>query len=43
MPIFLDCPYSEKNEAKKLGAKFDWAEKKGFIPPALKPSPLRNG
>ncbi|RKZ52053.1 MAG: DNA primase, partial [Candidatus Parabeggiatoa sp. nov. 3] len=35
MSIFLDCPYSEKDEAKKLGAKFDWAEKKWFIPPGL--------
>ncbi len=34
-PIFLDCPYSEKDEVKKLGAKFDWTEKKWFIPPEL--------
>jgi exodeoxyribonuclease VII large subunit len=40
MPIFLDCPYSEKDEAKKLGAKFDWAEKKWFIPPGLETEPF---
>jgi exodeoxyribonuclease VII large subunit len=34
-PIFLDCSYSEKDEVKKLGAKFDWTEKKWFIPPEL--------
>jgi exodeoxyribonuclease VII large subunit len=34
-PIFLDCPFSDKDEAKKLGAKFDWAEKKWFIPAGL--------
>ena len=40
MSIFLDCPYSEKDEAKKLGAKFDWAEKKWFIPPGLETEPF---
>ncbi len=39
-PIFLDCPYSEKDEVKKLGAKFDWAEKKWFIPPELEIAPF---
>ncbi len=30
--IFLDCPYSEKDEVKKLGAKFDGERKQWFIP-----------
>ncbi|MDM8558212.1 exodeoxyribonuclease VII large subunit [Candidatus Parabeggiatoa sp. HSG14] len=34
-PIFLDCPFSEKEEAKRLGAKFDWDRKKWFIPPGV--------
>ncbi len=33
--IYLDCPYSEKDEAKKLGARFDGIVKKWFIPPGL--------
>ncbi|MEN8215802.1 MAG: exodeoxyribonuclease VII large subunit [Pseudomonadota bacterium] len=39
-PIFLDCPYAEKDEAKKLGAQFDWAQKKWFIPPDLEIEPF---
>ena len=39
-PIFLDCPYSEKDEVKKLGAKFDWTEKKWFIPFELEIAPF---
>ena len=31
-PIFLDCPFSEKDEVKRLGAKFDWQEKQWFVP-----------
>jgi exodeoxyribonuclease VII large subunit len=34
-PIFLDCPFAEKDAVKLLGAKFDWQEKKWFIPPGL--------
>jgi len=34
-PIFLDCPFLEKDEAKELGAKFDWTKKKWFIPEGL--------
>ncbi|MBE9562447.1 MAG: exodeoxyribonuclease VII large subunit, partial [Proteobacteria bacterium] len=30
-PIFLDCSYSEKDEVKQLGAKFDWISKRWFI------------
>ena len=29
--IYLNVPYSEKNEAKKLGAKWDGKKKKWFI------------
>ena len=32
-PILLDCPFAEKDEAKKRGAEFDWDHKKWFIPP----------
>ncbi len=39
-PIFLECPFSEKDEAKKLGAKFDWTQKKWFIPPNLEVEPF---
>jgi exodeoxyribonuclease VII large subunit len=39
-PIFLDCPFCEKDEAKKLGAQFDWEEKKWFIPPELEIEPF---
>jgi exodeoxyribonuclease VII large subunit len=39
-PIFLDCPYSEKDEVKKLGAKFDWTAKKWFIPPEIEIAPF---
>jgi len=39
-PIFLDCPYSEKDEVKKLGAQFDWDQKKWFIPPELEIEPF---
>jgi exodeoxyribonuclease VII large subunit len=33
--IFIDCPFAEKDEAKKRGAKFDWDKKKWFIPPGF--------
>lgn len=39
-PIVIDCPFSEKDEVKKLGAKFDWVEKKWFIPPGLEIEPF---
>jgi hypothetical protein len=29
--IFIDLPYKLKNEGKKLGAKFDFTEKKGYV------------
>ena len=30
-PIFLDCSYSDKENVKQLGAKFDWITKRWFI------------
>ncbi|HDN26243.1 MAG TPA: exodeoxyribonuclease VII large subunit [Thioploca sp.] len=39
-PIFLDCPFSEKDDVKQLGAKFDWNQKKWFIPPNLEIEPF---
>ncbi len=34
-PIFLDCPFSEKDQAKKLGARFNGAVKKWYVPIGL--------
>lgn len=34
-PLFLECPFREKDEVKKLGAKFDGTVKKWFIPPGV--------
>jgi exodeoxyribonuclease VII large subunit len=39
-PIFLNCPFSEKDDAKRLGAKFDWQEKKWFVPVGLDLDPF---
>jgi exodeoxyribonuclease VII large subunit len=39
-PLYLNCPFAEKEEAKQLGAKFDWAKKKWFIPPGLEIEPF---
>jgi len=33
--IYINCPYSEKDEAKQLGAKWDCTEKKWYIPSEL--------
>ncbi len=38
--IYLNCPFSEKEEAKQLGAQFDWAEKKWFIPAGFEIEPF---
>lgn len=38
--IFLDCPFAEKDEAKQLGAKFDWNQKKWYIPVGLEIEPF---
>jgi exodeoxyribonuclease VII large subunit len=39
-PIFLDCPFFEKDEVKKLGAKFNGGVKKWFIPPGVAIEPF---
>jgi exodeoxyribonuclease VII large subunit len=39
-PVFLDCPFSEKDEVKRLGAKFDWQEKQWFVPVGLDLEPF---
>jgi hypothetical protein len=31
-PIFINVPYSQNNEAKKLGARWDSLQKQWFIP-----------
>lgn len=33
--IYLNCPYSEKDECKSLGGKWDKDQKKWYIPPGL--------
>jgi len=33
--IYINCPYSDKDEAKSLGAKWDMKEKKWYITPEL--------
>jgi hypothetical protein len=33
--IYLNVPYDEKEEAKKLGARWDQATKKWYVPPTL--------
>lgn len=30
MQLFIDCPYEEKDEAKKLGAKWDGVKKRWY-------------
>ena len=38
--LYLNCPFAEKEEVKQLGAKFDWKQKKWFIPPGLESEPF---
>jgi exodeoxyribonuclease VII large subunit len=33
--VFLDVPFAQKEAAKALGARFDWASKRWFVPPGL--------
>lgn len=33
--VFINCPFKEKDEAKAAGAKWDYAEKKWYIPSHL--------
>lgn len=37
---FLSCPFEEKDEAKALGAKWDQAAKKWYIPDGLDAAPF---
>ena len=39
-PIYLDCPYSEKDQVKQLGARFNGAVKKWYIPAGLEIEPF---
>jgi len=36
--VFLDVPFSQKETAKALGARFDWASKRWFVPPGVDPA-----
>lgn len=38
---WLSVPYREKNDAKSLGAKFDWNEKRWFAPEGVDLGPLQ--
>uniref|UniRef100_UPI0032096954 DUF5710 domain-containing protein n=1 Tax=uncultured Desulfovibrio sp. TaxID=167968 RepID=UPI0032096954 len=38
---WLSVPYREKNDAKSLGAKFDWDEKRWFAPEGVDLGPLQ--
>jgi putative DNA primase/helicase len=38
---FLDVPFKEKGEAKELGAKWDGAEKKWFVPAGVDVEPFK--
>lgn len=33
--VYINCPFKEKDEVKKAGAKFDVGEKKWYIPPNI--------
>ena len=36
--IFLDCPFSEKDECKALGGKWDAERKKWYVPDGVNAS-----
>ena len=38
--MVLEVPYSEKEEAKKLGARWDPDIRKWFVPTGIDPKPL---
>jgi len=40
MPLYLNVPFSEKDEAKSLGARWDAQAKKWFVPDEVKSSPF---
>jgi len=39
--IYLSCPFEEKDQCKKLGARWDNARKSWFITPAMDPLPFQ--
>lgn len=39
--IYLECPYAEKDRVKALGAMWDRAHKKWYIPSGVDPSPFK--
>lgn len=39
--VYLDCPFKEKDEAKRLGARFDGGRKQWFVPAGLDLAPFR--
>lgn len=41
MPIYLDVPYEEKNEAKALGARWNGDAKRWFVPDGRNVTPFR--
>ena len=39
-PLYLDVPYSQKDEAKALGARWDAADRRWFVPGGVDPVPF---
>ncbi len=37
---YIDCPFSEKEKAKQMGAKFDLEKKKWYVPRGLSVQPF---
>lgn len=40
MPEYLNVPFAEKDQAKLLGARFDWNRKLWYVPAGLDPAPF---
>jgi hypothetical protein len=38
--LYLDVPYSEREVARRLGARWDTERRRWFVPPDIDPSPL---
>ncbi len=39
--MYLDCPYSDRDLVKKLGAKWDHSSKKWFVPADVDKTPFK--
>ena len=39
--IYINCPYSEKDECKKLGARWDIDKRRWYIPAGLDTEPFK--